>query len=678
MQLSALQRILEFHVSKAQFILVALICVSPIILLRDGLAMQGLVAGGIGVALAIAAITLRPGETEFLVSIIRHLLVFALLPILWIVFQILPLRIFAHPIWANAEAALGHTIAGTVSVDAGASVLSLGQYIVLAGITLLSAAIAIERGRAEVLLFTLTYAVTMIAVITLTHAWLLPSLQLSPFLRAQAAVCVAMGTIVASAACIRTVERYETRAARPRRRGSTLLLTFMGSSTALVICATTLVLDGTRQEQVAAACGVAILVCITIIRRLQLQLWGIAIIAISLTGAAILLIATQPSARGRSLLLSFAVSSPTSPPSVSERVLKDAPFAGTGAGTFAVVAPIYREMDDPPTDSVAATTAASLGIELGRPLLWLIVAATAASIVFLLNCCLKRGRDSFYPAMGASCLATMLLLSFVNPGLLGNAAGLIAAITLGLAIAQSKSRTSAEVLANIRTPKRSTKIVFRLATLLIAILIGVQSLWILLPELSRPGIAELPTDSVSAGSASVTSWRDAAIWAARIGAIRGDLWAESAFTYADLLWDTSIDGAAPATELQRARKSLYRTLDEAPEKSGAWLLLAGLALHYPSIAQDPTAALKMSYYTGPTEKHLMSLRLRIAAQADAFNDFEVRQFVSRDLRMFLAQHQEAVIAEAHHVASPTGKHFIENVVSEIDPSALEWLQDAAP
>jgi hypothetical protein len=673
-----LQQILEFHVSKAQFIVAALICVSPIILLRDGLAMQGLVAEAVGVALAIAAITLRPGETEFLVSIIRPLLVLALVPILWIVFQIIPLSIFAHPIWANAEATLGHTIAGTVSVDAGASVLSLGQYIVLASVTLLSAAIAIERGRAEVLLFTLTYAVTLIAVITLTHAWLLPSLQVSPFLRAQAAVCVALGTIVASAACIRTVERYETRAARPRRRGSTLPLIFMGSSTALLICATTLVLDGTRQEQVAAACGVALLVCITIIRRLQLQLWGIAIIAISLTGVAILLFAAQPSGRSRSLLLSFVVSSPTSPPSVSERVLRDAPFAGTGAGTFAVVAPIYREMDDPPTDSVAATTAASLGIELGRPLLWLIVAATAASTVFSLNCCLKRGRDSFYPAMGASCLATMLLLSFVNPGLLGNAAGLIAAITLGLAIAQSKSRTSAEVLANSRRPKRSTKIVFRLATLLIAVLIGLQSLWILLPELLRPGIAELPTDSVSAGSASVTSRRDAAIWAARIGAIRGDLWAESAFTYADLLWDTSIVGAALAPELQRARKSLYRTLDEAPEKSGTWLLLAGLALHYPSIAQDPTAALKMSYYTGPTEKHLMPLRLRIATQTDAFNDFEVRQFVSRDLHMFLAQHQESVIAEAYHVASPTGKHFIESVISEIDPSALYWLQDAAP
>ena len=664
--------------SKAQFILVALICVSPIILLRDGLAMQSLVAEAIGVALAIAAITLRPGETEFLVSIIRSLLVFALLPVLWIAFQILPLRIFAHPIWANAEAALGHTIAGTVSVDVGASVLSLGQYIVLAGVTLLSAAIALERGRAEVLLFTLTYAAAIIAVIVLTHAWLLPSLQFSPFLRAQAAVCVAMGTIVASAACIRTIERYETRGTRRRRSGSTLLPTFMVCSTALAICAATLVLDGTREEQVAAGCGVALLGCITIIGRLKLQLWGIAIIAISVTAGAILLIAAQPSQRGRSLLLSFAVSSPTSPPSLSERMLKDAPLVGTGAGTFAAVAPIYREMDDPPAGSVAATAAASLGIELGRPMLWLIVAATVALIVVLLNCSLRRGRDLFYSAMGASCLATMLLLSFVSAGLQGIAAGVIAAVALGLAIAQSKSCMSTEALANNRIPKRSTKIVFSLATLLIAVLIGLQGLWILLPELSQPGIAELPTDSLSAASASVTSRRDAAIWAARTGVIRGDLWAESAFTYADLLWDTATDDAVLLAELQRARKSLYRTLDEAPEKSGAWLLLAGLALRYPSIAQDPTAALKMSYYTGPTEKHLMSLRFRIAAQTDAFDDFEVRQFVIRDLHMFLAQHQVPAIADAYHVASPTGKNFIENEVREIDPSALAWLQDAAP
>ena len=37
-------------------------------------------------------------------------------------------------------------------------------------------------------------------------------------------------------------------------------------------------------------------------------------------------------------------------------------------------------------------------------------------------------------------------------------------------------------------------------------------------------------------AAAAAEQRDAASWAAAIGAIRGDLWAESAFTYADLLW----------------------------------------------------------------------------------------------------------------------------------------------
>jgi hypothetical protein len=103
-----------------------------------------------------------------------------------------------------------------------------------------------------------------------------------------------------------------------------------------------------------------------------------------------------------------------------------------------------------------------------------------------------------------------------------------------------------------------------------------------------------------------------------------------------------------------------------------------LAMRFPNFAQDATAALKMSYYTGPTDVHLMPLRLRIAAQTDAFNDIEVRQFVTRDLRIFLAQHQEPAIAEAYRASMPSGKHFIEQAVSKIDPSALVWLQDAKP
>jgi uncharacterized membrane protein YjjP (DUF1212 family) len=122
-------------------------------------------------------------------------------------------------------------------------------------------------------------------------------------------------------------------------------------------------------------------------------------------------------------------------------MLDDAPVVGTGAGTFAAVAPIYREMDDPASGSVAATAAGTFAIELGQPMLWLITATTVGFILMLLRASLQRGRDSFYPAMGGSCLITLLLLAFTNAGLLGTATSLIAAAVLGLGFAQSKSRT---------------------------------------------------------------------------------------------------------------------------------------------------------------------------------------------------------------------------------------------
>ena len=54
---------------------------------------------------------------------------------------------------------------------------------------------------------------------------------------------------------------------------------------------------------------------------------------------------------------------------------------------------------------------------------------------------------------------------------------------------------------------------FRLSTLLFAGVLGFQSAWLLLAEFSRVE----------------------AKWAAEIGGIRGDLWAESAFTYLHLM-----------------------------------------------------------------------------------------------------------------------------------------------
>ena len=435
----AYHRLQKLKVSKVRYILVALVCASPVILLWDGLIMQGLVAGIVAVALVMTVRTMRPGETEFLVSIIRTLIVVAAVPAVWVLLQVLPLGVLAHPIWSSAGQALGHPVRGAISVDPGASVIALGQYLSMCTVVFLTAAVAVDRRRAEWILFALTAAAAAIALLVLTQDILSGDVGLSAFSRMPAIDCTGLGIIIAGAACIRTIERYEARHLAPQRSMSIFLWTFAGSTAALAICIAALVLGAMYWTIFASLCGLTALVFMWIIRRFGLEPLGITAIAVATVSAAILFIAYHPPERGVSVPLAFARSA-TSLRALSQRMLDDAPLWGTGAGTFAALAPIYREIDEPPPGSVAETTAATLAIELGKPMFWLIAVVTAALILVLLRASLHRGRDSFYPAMGGGSLIAVLLLAFANAGLLGTATELIVAAILGLAFAQSKSR----------------------------------------------------------------------------------------------------------------------------------------------------------------------------------------------------------------------------------------------
>jgi hypothetical protein len=427
------------NVSKARFILVAFVFASPA-LLWDGLIAQGMIAGILAAALVIIARNLPPGETAFLVSVIRPPAIVAAILALWVIAQVIPLGTLAHPIWKSAQTALGRPIVGTISVDPGVSVVALGQYFSLSALTLLSAALAVDRERAEWILFALTGAVTAIALIALLRDLLFPGVLLSALARAQAVDCAGIGTIIACAACIRTIERYETRHSSPQRSLLALRLTFLAVSAALVICVAVLLVERRLEVLFAAGYGLLAVACMMIIRRFRLGLWLAVGIAVSALGVATMLAAAQLE-KHTSLTLVFAAGPSVSLPALSERVLEDAPLIGTGAGTFAAVAPIYRELDDPPPGPVAATAAATFAIELGMPTFCLTIVAAMIFIILLLRASLQRGRDSFYPAMGGGCLIALLILAFTNAGLLGGATGLIAATTLGLAFAQSQSRT---------------------------------------------------------------------------------------------------------------------------------------------------------------------------------------------------------------------------------------------
>ena len=269
--------------SNARVILVALICVSPAVLLFDGPIMDGLVAGVTAVGIAIVSRRMRPRETKFFLSIALPVAALVVVPVLWMLIQVLPVRALAHPIWTSAEAALGHPITGAISIDLGAGVMAVGQYLTIVAIAFWSAAVAVDRQRAEWILFSLMAGTALIGLtVAANELFGLNFLNASAalFKRTQAIDCVAMGVIIAAAATIRTLERYETRHASPDRSVSTLLRTLAACIAALVVCAIALMLSAPVAAIVATGYGVAALAAVVTIRRLGLGPWGATAIAL--------------------------------------------------------------------------------------------------------------------------------------------------------------------------------------------------------------------------------------------------------------------------------------------------------------------------------------------------------------------------------------------------------------
>ena len=320
--------------------------------------------------------------------------------------------------------------------------MALGQYLTLVAIAVWSGAVAVDRHRAEWILFSLLVATALIALMAVVIVLVdstTPGFAAAA-VRMQSVDCAAIGVVIAGAAAIRTLERYETRHASPDRSVRLLMLTFVACAAAMAICIVALMLDGKANVLIAAGYGAAGVAAMVLIRRLGFGSWGI--LAIVLPGIALAaFLASNPALGTKSFSVMFATHMPESLIGTTQRVLADTPLWGNGAGTFSAIAPIYSDIDETVPIVGPPTVAAATAIELGSPALWFVMVATMAAIVVLFRAAMQRGRNSFYPTAGASCLLTLLLLAFVNSGLLGMAEAIIAAATVGLAFAQSKSRS---------------------------------------------------------------------------------------------------------------------------------------------------------------------------------------------------------------------------------------------
>ena len=220
---------------------------------------------------------------------------------------------------------------------------------------------------------------------------------------------------------------------------------------------------------------------------------------------------------------------------------------------------------------------------------------------------------------------------------------------------------------------RWSALLLRLGVALYGIILGAASLWLLLAELPRTSITALPTNREAAVAAAIQ--RDDALWSARVGHVRGELWAESSFTFADLEWAAS----ASARLLDEAKATAIRAARLSPTDSSVWLLLADLASRYRWDAPRPVETIKMAYYSGPHEDALIPLRLIMSARLDDATDPEFERLFRSDVETVLTSRpnlRPAVIS-AYNQGTPQARHLIQDAASQIDPPFAQSLPPGA-
>ena len=207
---------------------------------------------------------------------------------------------------------------------------------------------------------------------------------------------------------------------------------------------------------------------------------------------------------------------------------------------------------------------------------------------------------------------------------------------------------------------------FHVSLISLAVVTAIYCLWLLISELTQPHVIRMPIDLQTATAAAAK--RAEANWAARFGVVRGDLWAEAGYTFADLLWKSSKNDP----NLETARNRLDQAIRYAPTNAGVWLLVAGFAAQF----KEATEALRMSYFTGPSDVSLMPIRTFVAAQMPTL-DADMQQLARRDVGILLTHQQKTAIIQAYHASSTAGKRLIEQEVGEKDPTFAQALRRGA-
>ena len=301
----------------------------------------------------------------------------------------------AHSVWTSATAALGLPLVQTISIDPGATIIVLVRYLSIIAIGLIAAAVSIDRWRAQWILFVLVVAATVTALMTLA-----PKSGLFPFIASGKAgeqsgfistAVAGLGVILSLAAALHTISQRRSRSEHTKSNPNWPI--FAACSIAFALCSLSTITAGTSQTYFAVVCGIATLIIATAIRRYDIGPWGIAAIISIVLFIMVTVIGTQLTNRSIDLSLAFASQTPKPLIEVTQRMLTESGWAGTGAGTFTKILPIFRDIDELAIGQFAPTAAATIAVEMGRSFFWATVLTMLTLAFTLLRGALRRQRD---------------------------------------------------------------------------------------------------------------------------------------------------------------------------------------------------------------------------------------------------------------------------------------------
>jgi hypothetical protein len=655
--------------------LVLLIALAPAYGIIRGNTSTGLVAAVAAVTLVSSTANLRRGAVRNLTVVLRSALgVMLLTPLAWMVVQLVPepLGWFSDPVWASTSAALNMPIAGSISIDTGATLLVVARYCAVLATALTVAALASDRRLAAGTLYLLAAMAGIVAATQITHDLGYSHLLHSSDGESGSVLIATIGIVVSCSLLIRLYGQLSRKRISVQLR---TMISFIGITAGLILCTLSLLISGNGAGLFAAFFGAGVPISVFAVRKWSLRIWGrlgvLAIASMALVG----FLAVTPIKTDADPAL--ALSRDQSP--AAELMLSNVPLLGTGAGSLQDILPVYRQLNAPASPP-SVTAAAVIAAEMGKSFLWLLVGALAFAAAGLIRDSTRRRRDYIYAAGGAGILLAFSLLIFVCSNVLGLPASLLAGAALGLACAQplvdNEDASFAQEPAGPETAMSAKRQAgghprgraIRIACGAFALLLTMQACWILIPDfyLSRGLGVEVGAVGSAARSANLDK-------AASLAAVRGDLWGNSALVRAALMEKNPAASSGSVS----IRERLVRALVYAPCQPEIWLKLAQLADQFKWTRYNGLALLKMVYYTGASDIELVPPRTKLALRLDdAMADVELRDLVKRDLELILRRRPELTpaLVEAYKSATPAGRALADSVVARLEPGFLGTLQ----